>query len=401
VLGFRSSAIANESTFIKRTLNTDESKIKDFIRGYLVSRFDSHGLDWLDALRIRNWSIPLKAELLILIGFFEPVWLKASELLKSKERIYWQSVRVNPHVSADNMEHAVRRLIENGRPFGAVQCLFVMIQRQAAVDIDLLIQALSRLGATEERESPDPMSAHYIAKLVEHLQERDDVPDTDKAMIEWTMLPVIEDSREVVPKYLEMKLATEADFYSEVIRLIFRSKKEPAPAKVKESDQRKAANAYRLLRTWRTPPGTVSDTEFNDNLFRQWLKEMVRSCEESGHLDVALSQLGQVLIHAPEDANGLWINKTVAEALDGNKFARLRHGFVIGELNSRGAHIVDPTGKPEFELAEKYLGRSAEVELEGYPRFAEALRNLADDYQRQGERIVREHLPDNSHDDDA
>ncbi len=107
---------------------------------------------------------------------------------------------------------------------------------------------------------------------------------------------------------------------------------------------------------------------------------------------MALSHIGNVLIHCPPDSDGLWINRAVAEALNGkDKDAdKIRNGFRRGILNSRGAHWVDPTGKPEKELAAKYRQQAEDVENVGFQRFAITLRGIADDYDQEAKQIVEE-----------
>ena len=69
----------------------------------------------------------------------------------------------------------------------------------------------------------------------------------------------------------------------------------------------------------------------------------------------------------------------------------MRNGFDIGILNSRGAHFVDPTGKPEKELAAKYRQQAEDVENAGYFRFADTLRRLAVTYEDEAKRIIENH----------
>jgi hypothetical protein len=69
----------------------------------------------------------------------------------------------------------------------------------------------------------------------------------------------------------------------------------------------------------------------------------------------------------------------------------MRDGFTMAIANSRGSYWVDPTGKPELELAEKYRQQAEEVENAGYQRLATALRGLADSYTDDAKRIIDEH----------
>lgn len=150
-------------------------------------------------------------------------------------------------------------------------------------------------------------------------------------------------------------------------------------------------NAYRLLQNWKTPPGTLMSGDFDGAAFDGWLGNTLAQCKESGHLEVASTHIGQVLIYAPPDPNGLWIHRTVAEALNRRDNKRLRAGMHLGFANSRGFHSVDPSGEPERELAAQYRAKAEDVENAGFQRLAAELRALSDSYEREAERVVLEH----------
>lgn len=82
------------------------------------------------------------------------------------------------------------------------------------------------------------------------------------------------------------------EFFSEVIRLIYRSKKEVQSPKEPTED----TNAWRLLHEWKTVPGTQENGTFSEERFTEWLKRVKEICTESGHLEVALINIGEVLI---------------------------------------------------------------------------------------------------------
>ena len=140
-----------------------------------------------------------------------------------------------------------------------------------------------------------------------------------------------------------------------------------------------------------TLPGTQSDGQFLPEQFEKWLNRTKEACAESGHLEVALMNIGKVLIHAPSDPDGLWIHRTVASALNARDAENLRNSFRTGIFNSRGVHVIDPTGKPERELAQKYNQQAEEVENAGYHRFAVTLKKLAEEYEREAETYIAEH----------
>ncbi|MFV4774136.1 hypothetical protein ACNJPB_26235, partial [Escherichia coli] len=149
-----------------------------------------------------------------------------------------------------------------------------------------------------------------------------------------------------------------------------------------------AKNAWTLLYNWKTPPGSQSNGTFNGERFTEWLQKVKEGSTASGHLDVALSKVGEVLIYTPSDPNGLWINREVAAALNDRDAESMRRGYMTGAYNSRGVYCVDPTGKPERELADQFRAKAEEVENAGFQRFAVTLRDLAVGYDHEAAQVI-------------
>jgi hypothetical protein len=175
--------------------------------------------------------------------------------------------------------------------------------------------------------------------------------------------------------------------------MVYRSTKEEQPiAEPTEQQQHIVANAYRLLSRWRTPPGKQPDGTFDGSALTAWLGEVKTVCAASGHLDVALSTVGHVLIYAPPDPDGLWLHHAAATALNARDTGAIRDGFRTALFNARDAHFVDPTGQPERELATKYREQAEQLESRGYHRLANSLQELADSYMRDAERLASRDL---------
>jgi len=132
------------------------------------------------------------------------------------------------------------------------------------------------------------------------------------------------------------------------------------------------------------------DGVFSREQFTKWLEYIKESCAESGHLEVALTHIGHILIYCPSDPDGLWIHRAVADALNDKNAEKMRNGFGIAIFNSRGVHSVDPTGKPERELAIHYRQKAEDIENAGYQRLAVTLRSLAESYDNDADRLVDE-----------
>ena len=297
---------------------------------------------------------------------------------------------MNPYLTEDDISEAIDKLIEYGRPHAAIDCLDRMRHGKHPLNKTLSVKAL--LAAISSEEPSYVMDAYRIVEIIKVLQDDPHTDPDDLFRVEWAYLPLLDRHSDASAKLLEERLASDPTFFCEVIRLIYRSKKyDKAEKEHSEQDKAIATNAWRLLDEWQKPPGTQSDGAFSQERFRRWLIQTKEICTESGHLEVALTHVGHVLFYCPADPQGLWIDRAVADALNTIDAEEIRSGFSTEAYNSRGVHWVDPTGKPERELAEQYRQKTDEVENAGYQRFAATLRKLAESYDREADRIIAEH----------
>ncbi len=369
-------------------LETENTKLALLTSAYVSCRQNVNGWEWVDGFDTSNWSAAQIGQFLSYLPFTKETWRRATDWLGKSEKEYWRKTSANPYETESDLGFAIDKLIEYDRPHAAIACLSKMIHSNQPLDKTRSVKAL--MDAISSSESPQEMDAHNIIEIIEALQDDPNTDPNDLFQIEWAYLRLL--NHHTSPKTLENRLSSNPEFFCEVIRIIYRSKKETEPAKeFSEQDKAIAENAYKLLNQWKTPPGMQSDDQFLAEKFTEWLNKTKEACDESGHLEVALLNIGKVLIHAPLDPDGLWINQTVASALNAKDAAKMRDGFWTGIFNSRGVQTVDPTGKSERELAEKYKQMAGEVENEGYHRFAVTLRELAKEYEREAEIYIAEH----------
>lgn len=359
-----------------------------FISGYIWSRHYTNGWSWADELDKSHWDSIQVAQFLSYLPFTNETWCRAVAWLGDLQGVYWQKTNVNPYQADGELGIAVDQLIEHGRPHAAIVCVDRMRHAKLTINIDQCVKAL--LAALSSSEPFHSMDAYHIVELIKMLQETPGVDPDDLFRVEWAYLPLLDRHRGASPKLLENRLASDPEIFCEVIRLIYRSKKTDDTTNEPSEDAKAIAkNAWRMLHEWNTPPGMQEDGSFNDSHFSSWLQRVKEICSESGHLEVALTKVGEVLIHCPSNTAGLWINHTVADALNAKDAEYMRSGFRTGLFNSRGVHWVDPTGKPELELANHYREKAEEVENAGYHRFAAVLKSLSECYVREAERIAQ------------
>ncbi|MEE9426207.1 MAG: hypothetical protein V3V18_14700 [Methylococcales bacterium] len=372
-------------------LGCEDLKLSNFIGGYIWSRRYINDWSWADKLDKSDWSKVQIGKFLGFLPFTKETWERAEQWLGGSESEYWSVVYVNPIRLDEGSYVAIEKLIQYGRPNAAINCLSSLLLTNQTIDYSQCINAL--LSALTSNESTSSMNRHNIVKLIKFLQNSSDVSQDDLFQIEWAYLPLLDTYSGTSPKILENRLANNPDFFSEVIQLVYRSKNaEENTYELSEEKKKIAKNASLLLREWKTPPGTQDDGSFDDNQFTSWLQSVKDICSKSGHLDIALRHVGEGLIHCSADSNGLWINRKVAEALNVSDADMMRKSFRAGIYHSRGVHTVDPTGKPERELAEQYSQKAEDVENAGFHRLAITLRELASSYENEAKRIIAEHV---------
>jgi hypothetical protein len=375
-------------------LEAENHKLSVFISGYVWARHYTNDWLWADELDKSGWSTGQIGQFLSYLPFTNETWIRAVEWLGNSQGDYWLKTNVNPYQAKSDLDIAIDKLIEHGRPHAAISCLDRMRHAKQPINADQCVRAL--LAALSSSGPSYSMDTYRVVELIKTLQDSPEVALDDLFRVEWAYLLLLNRHRGAVPKLPENRLASDPEFFCEIIRLIYRSKKcDSTTNGPSEEAKAIATNAWRLLHEWRTPPGMQEDDSFSEAKFSSWLQRVKEICIESGHLEVALINIGEVLIHYPSDPNGLWINHTVANVLNAKDAEDMRHGFRTGIFNSRDVYWVDPAGKPERELAEQYRQKAEDAENAGYQRLAVTLRGLADDYDREAKRIIDEHKRDN------
>ena len=374
-------------------LSLDNPKSKRFIGSYIWRRHYLAGWEWADNLSKCDWKNEQLAQFLAYIPFDQNAWDRVEIWLQGSENEYWIRTPANGYQTEDNLNYAIERLIQFGRSRAAIDYLGRLRFDKKPINNEQCIRAL--LAAIKSKEHDKTMDQYNIVELIKHLQEDPAVDETGLFQVEWAYLSLLDGYHDATPTLLESKLADDPDFFCELIQLIYRARNKNEDSNPLPEDKKAIAeNAWKLLHHWHTPPGTQSNGEFKSGSFESWLTRVKEECSKSGRFEVAMINVGNVLIHAPEDESGLWIHRSIAIALNGKNADDMRLGFSTGIFNSRGVYTVDPTGMPEKELAEKFRQKAEYIENEGYHRFAATLREISLMYDERVSIVINEFKKD-------
>ena len=224
--------------------------------------------------------------------------------------------------------------------------------------------------------------AYDVVELIKRLQKSKTIDQDILLKIESRFFSWLKRfSTEESPTAIEKKLASDPQFFADIIALAFRSEydKRDTTKEIDENKRYLAQNAYDILYEWKLCPGVKEDGKFDENTFKEWIKEAKRITEETGHIGVARHYIGQSLTYAPVDPGGLWIHKAVADILDERDADKMRSEFKLALFNQRGTHTFT-YGREERELANQNQEKAEALDVEGFTRFATTMRELAEEY---------------------
>lgn len=378
-----------DMSILPSRLYSEDDTIVQVVAGFIWARFWKLKTDWVDSVLGRDWSPEHRAKFLTLLPFQEEIWKRvATSLTATHEALYWKNAKVNPYGPDRDLTVAIEKLLEFGREGAAVMCVARSAGDNVRFDESLATRAL--LAVLESKRGVAELDNYTTVELIKRLQESETSDKDALFRIEWNFLPWLDRFSSASPVTLEKRLASDPTFFAEAIALVFRSKN-TRKAESEEPDEHKkhlATNAYRLLTEWKRCPGIQDDDTFSEDAFNAWLNDARRITEESGHAEVAQIQIGHVLTCAPPDPDGLWIHNSVAAALNFRDTGHMRSGFTTQLFNDRGVHGFTH-GQEERKLASDNRIKAEALESKGYTRFATAMREFAEQYEREAEREAK------------
>jgi hypothetical protein len=377
----------NDSEFLPLWLNFQNGCKKHFIYGYIWTRYSIVGIEWIERLHIVEWSNEQKCNFFLNLPFENEIWEKANEILGSYISEYWKKINANPFPIRSNLLPAIENLLKYERPRFAFSCIYAHYFLRKELFKEQAIKAL--IDGVSSDEPFERMDSYRTIEIIKKLQETIDINENDLFNIEWVYLPIFNSYDDVKPKFLEKYLSVKPEFFVKMIQLVYRSKNDDTPEKNEDEQiENKINNAWKLLDNWTHPPGKMADGSFSIEALKKWIDEVKEKTIKSGHFEVAMEHLGNVLFYVGADPNGLWIQQSVAEILDEKDNDYICQGFTSEVMNSRGVHFVDPSGEPEKKLANLWKKNMEDVENLGLIHFASSLKQIVKSYEHEAEQVI-------------
>jgi hypothetical protein len=374
-------------------LVSEQPGVAQFATGYaaaLINRLEEPWMREVYAAGSTTWSPAQRGAFLATAKPGEDIWAIA-EADDATAHEYW--TRVNEYrVDEHDFLRAAGSLLQHGRPVAAAELL---AHRPAAVAApeaaDLALDALEQAALVPVADSNDrAMRPYYVSKILGRLDEIDGVDPNRIARIEWLYLPLL-DRSDRRPRLLQATLASDPAFFVEVLSWIYRAKDEEPSESPREEDAHRARLAWELLHGWHIPPGADDDGAITDPAaLTEWISHVRALAAERERLEVADSQIGQVLAYAAPDADGAWPPRAVRDIIEALASEALERGIQTATFNRRGVTTRSLTagGTQERELARQYRNHAEGVMQ--WPRTAATLLAIAESFEEMADREDRE-----------
>ena len=388
-----------ENMLLPKFLNENKTE-KEFISSFIYTRYFYYkgDINWVNKLDFASWNNEQKILLLLALPFSQSTWdLLDAQQDKDLTKGYWDRVdNFRRTIDDKYSEAAVKSLLKAKRPLAAIEYIASIIlgtedSVKQQIDPELCLKALMASLNTTENISNTNNLQYEIGRVFKYLYDSIDYTQTSLWGAEWAHLELFGKHGIGQPRALIYRIANDAAFFCDLIEIY---KSDPHGTKHQELDE---AIRYRLSKVlsllfndFTIMPGIDQYGTFREDNFTAWIHKVEERCKTSGHLDVAQSVIGRYLINSPGDKSGLWINKTVAKTLDRNDSVSMRSGYNMGIRNARGMHAVDETGEAEASLRDKWQNRADEIEPLGFINLATSLRELAETYERERNRIIKQ-----------
>lgn len=365
--------------------SSDTAKVQA-LHGYLSARNRRDGWAWTEGLirgLVGDVSEERLAKLLLAASRGPDAWRLAAELGGEIERTYWQAFDGFP--GGDDQWLAARKLIEFGRPFGAIQVIGANLTvHRGPFEPEVAFEALDAAARMQVSPLPHDVAGvdHEVTEIIKAL----DASGFDVlrlANIEWVFLRLLERQPDAL-KHIHRRLADEAAFFVEVTTLVFRAKDEEAPTVIDPELQRFAQQAFALLHSWHGPiPGGRQDGSIDADALNAWVDASRASLDELGRAEIGDQRIGHALWYAPVGADGFHPHEAVRDVIERVGSQEMEVGFSVEAFNSRGTVWRGHGGDQERELAARYA-ELAKLYRARWPRTAGVFRGIEERYVELG-----------------
>lgn len=386
-------------------VNSTNEKEKWFFQSYISEKENSLGrksiLNLIENMyKEEMYSSDEIAEFLIPLNANEDLF-KYIDSLDDEiiEKRYWNNIRTPYAVNSDTVIYAVKKLSKFNRPVSVLNMLSRQTSERVNLPVDFIVSTLYELNLSIYNEPKNTrLDSHFVQKMFEELQEKDELDEEKMAEIEFKFLFVFDKyGKTVFPKYLYKSIAKTPSLYIDLIKTCFVPRDEKFVEKENKEiteEQKKIIfeNAYGIISDFNIIPGMQSDGKINKEELFSWIEDVRKLAKEFSRLEVTDSKIGELLTKCPKEKS-MQFPVVIYDALEKINTTDIYSGFYSGIYNNMGVTVRSPYSGGEIERnrATQFEEVLKTVKIT-HPNVAQVYRDLISSYQSSASRQDEEAL---------
>ena len=356
--------------------NTDNIFLIKTVTESFINR---NGVKTLLSIDWSNYSPNYIADILVYQHLTDGLLEVVSILLKNNEQLYWSKAIIPTYYEKTDyeLEIVINHLIKENRYIAIINMLG-HIDKSVPIKTEILYNILIKAATTNNAQ--DRLDSFAVTNLIKYLQQEDvQNIDMDKLCnIEFLYLPWLNDHSPVRPRALNNAIANDPRFFCELILRMYKGTDDEKTEKLPEELGKRL---FDILFRFKIVPGVDWFGNFHKDAFVSWINTVIEWGRQNSRDVVVQHTIGSGLSYAINENDE--IDQAIVEVLDNRDYDAIREGFSMGIHNQRGVYIVDPEGKAEKQLNEKYERMAIKFEQSGYSRIAQTLHKIADNYLKE------------------
>ncbi len=372
----KSAGTEDDTSLLPKYLTSPDEWKQKFIIGYCRGRFNKSTWEFVDSLSITSWTTEEMSVFFFSLPRMNKTWEYVSTIMGEEEKIYWEHMWPYLPKEENNWEYVLDKFLLFNLPLKAIACISSLLFDNQKVEAEPIISSLKLLLA--DKKMHPQIESYDITQIMKYLAESKDADKEEVWKLEVAYFAVMDVHGRLHTTIFERKLAESPEFFCDMLQLIHKS----------DLSMDVLNNISSMFQHWRVIPGTRDDGTFDGGAFLDWYHSAIKLCQKQDLDNAAFIQIGRIMIYAPEDPDGFWIHRTVANLLNEDENESLRLHFRIGIKNNGGAHISD--GEWGEQRAKDSREKADALDNAGYPIFAELMREISESYIQDKKRLEME-----------
>lgn len=371
-----------------------EKKELGFVQSFFSRKYYLKGIDWIfkifNQLKEQSYDNEPLANLLLSIEQNQILWDKLETFDNEIKNHYWLNIHHRFYgMPTEQLEYGLKKLIEYKRYYSAIGASSHNVDK---ITPELLVLILEK-AATGEASEEVRIDGYAINRIFETLDKHDNINRDTLIKLEWFYLPLLASyGNRRNPKILHEELATNTDFFIDILKCLYKSKDESIGEQESENvdesqAQNRARQAYELLNGWKKIPGIDEQNNINKEILTSWIGDVRKKANECGRLDVADMHIGKILAQYPEESEN-WPPEEISEIIEQINTDSLKNNFSSALFNKRGSSTRGAFDGGDIERGHaKYFEKLAENNKNKFPRVSSIFNRLAKGYYEDAKRM--------------